>query len=131
MAETSDGGMRARLVVRSGAVALWVVLIGLGCFVPDPIVFGWRHALALGIGACALAVGLALLSGGYRWLAMPFAAAVVLAAWQDVQPWLARHQVLARSGADVIDVERHFVVGYDDVAAVRELVGAAHVGGIF
>jgi beta-N-acetylhexosaminidase len=131
MAETSDGGARTRRIVCGGAIALWLVLIGLGFFISDPIVFGWRHALALGIIACALLAARALLVRGYGWLAMLFAVAVVLAAWQDVQPWLARHQVLARGSPDVIDVERHFVVGYDDVAAVRELVGDAHVGGIF
>jgi beta-N-acetylhexosaminidase len=40
-------------------------------------------------------------------------------------------RVLARTGADVIDVERHFVVGYTDVAVVRELIRDSHVGGIF
>jgi beta-N-acetylhexosaminidase len=118
-------------MMRGVVVALWPILIGLGFFIPDPIVFGWRHALALAISAAALAIGLALLLTGHRSLPILFAAVAALAIWQDVDPWIAREQVLARDGADVVDVERHFVVGYDDVAAVRELIGKAHVGGIF
>jgi beta-N-acetylhexosaminidase len=131
MVRASAGGSWRALIVRSAAIALWLVLIGLGFFMPDPIVFGWRHALTLAITACALVVGLALLLLGHRWLPILFAAAAVLAVWQNMEPWIARQQVLARSGAEVIDVERHFVVGYDDIAAVRELIGDARVGGIF
>src|SRR5262249_57421183 len=57
--------------------------------------------------------------------------AAALALWQDAQPWFARQQVLARTGADVIDVERHYVIGYTDVAVVRELIRDSHIGGIF
>ena len=47
------------------------------------------------------------------------------------EPGIARRQVLGLTGADVIDVERHFVVGYTDVAAIRELIRDSHIGGIF
>jgi beta-N-acetylhexosaminidase len=81
---------------------------------------------------CSLpAVCIAFLFAGHRFLAVLFAAAAALALWQDAQPWFAKQQVLARTGADVIDGERHFVVGYTDVAAIRELVGDSHIGGIF
>jgi beta-N-acetylhexosaminidase len=127
---SAGGGWRAS-IVRSGAIALGLALVGLGYFIPDPIAFGWRHALALGISACALVIGLAFLLIGHRWLATLFAAAAMLAVWQDIEPWIARQRVLARRGAEVIDVERHFVVGYDDIAVVRELISDGHVGGIF
>jgi beta-N-acetylhexosaminidase len=126
-----DGGARARLIARSVAVALLPVLVGLDLLIPDPFTFAWRQSFALALAACGLAACIVLLFAGYRWLAVLFAAAAGLAVWQDVEPWIARRQVLARTGADVIDVERHFVVGYTDVAVVRELIRDSHVGGIF
>ena len=126
-----DGGARARLIARSVAVALLLVLVGLDLLIPDPFTFAWRQSFALALAACGLAACIVLLFAGYRWLAVLFAAAAGLAVWQDVEPWIARRQVLARTGADVIDVERHFVVGYTDVAVVRELIRDSHVGGIF
>ena len=126
-----DGGARAKLIVRSVAVALLLVLIGLDLLIPDPFAFAWRQSFALALAAGGLAACIAFLFAGYRWLAVLFAAAAGFALWQDAQPWIARQQVRARTGTDVIDVERHFVVGYTNVAAVRELIRDSHIGGIF
>jgi beta-N-acetylhexosaminidase len=125
------GGAWLKVLVRSVAIVLLLVLLGLDVLIPDPFTFAWRQSLALALAACGLAACIASLFAGYRWLAVLFAAAAGLAGWQDVAPWIARQQVLARTGADVVDVERHFVVGYTDVAVVRELIRDAHVGGIF
>ena len=124
-----DGGASTRLIARSAAVALLLVLVGLDLLIPDPFTFAWRQSFALALAACGLAACIVLLFAGYRWLAVLFAAAAGLAVWQDVEPWIARQQVLARTGADIIDVERHFVVGYTDVAVVRELIRDSHTGG--
>lgn len=67
----------------------------------------------------------------YRFIAVLFAAGALLALWQGAQDRIARWEVLGRDTPAVIDVARHFVVGYDDIAAVSELVRDAHVGGVF
>ncbi|WP_158304379.1 glycoside hydrolase family 3 N-terminal domain-containing protein [Beijerinckia indica] len=60
-----------------------------------------------------------------------FAVVGMLAVWQAARPWIDRHYVLANREPETVDVERHFVVGYDNIATIRELVRDAHIGGIF
>ena len=136
MAHSSSGANPARstrlvVLLRSLAVAAALILIGLDLLIPEPIVFAWRQTVVAVLAALGLAAGLAMFFAGYRLIAVLFAASAVLALWQGAQDRIARWRVLGRDTPDVLDVARHFVVGYDNIAAVSELVRDAHVGGIF
>jgi beta-N-acetylhexosaminidase len=110
---------------------LALVVVGLGFLIPEPVVFAWRQAVVVVLAAFAVMACLTMAFVGYRWIAVLFAAGALLALWQGAQDWIARWEVLGRDTPDVVDVARHFVVGYDDVVAVSELVRNAHIGGIF
>ena len=87
---SGDAGARAGSIVRSAAIGLWLVLIALDFFIPDPITFAWRQVFALALTAGGLAACIAFLFAGHRVLAVLFAAAAALALWQDAQPWFAK-----------------------------------------
>ena len=53
-AGASGDRARAGLIVRSAAIASWLVLIALGFFVSDPITFAWRQYFALALAAAGL-----------------------------------------------------------------------------
>jgi beta-N-acetylhexosaminidase len=112
-------------------IALAVALAGLGLLIPDPIVFPWRATVTATLTTVAGIAGTTVLAAGRRWTAALLALSAMVAIWQGTRPWAARAEVLARAGADDIDVARHFVVGYSDPAVARELVRDGHVGGIF
>jgi beta-N-acetylhexosaminidase len=113
------------------AVALALVVLALGFLIPEPIVFSWRQAAVVALAAFAMAASLTMVLVGYRWIAVLFAAGALVALWQGAQDRIARWEVLGRDTPDVVDIARHFVVGYDDIAAVSELARGAHIGGIF
>lgn len=126
-----SGGARSKTLMRSAVVALALVLIGLDFLLGESIFFTWRLTAVAALVAAALAVCVTLVLARWRWTAALFALAAALGLWQGAQPWLAERNVLARNGADIAGIERHFVVGYDDIAAVREQIRDGHVGGIF
>ena len=103
---------------------------GLGLLIADPVAYPWRRLLSAALVGAAI-IGLVSSLKRHRRTAMIFAASALLVVWEDAQPWLARRAVLAHTGSRDADVERHFIVGYTNVAEARELVRDAHVGGIF
>ncbi len=107
------------------------VISGLAMLIPDPILYPWRAPLTVALAVGAALAALAFLFVGYRRLALLLTASFVLAAWQGTAAWRARRDVLGYRAADALQVERHFVVGYRDLAVVRELVRDGHVGGVF
>jgi len=127
----SAGGVRSEVLVRSAIFTLALGFIALGFLIPEPFVFPWRSVAIATLTATALAVCVVLTLSRYRWWATLFVLAAAFALWQGEQPWMAKKAVLARNGADLAGIERHFVVGYDDLATVREMVRDGHVGGIF
>jgi beta-N-acetylhexosaminidase len=122
---------RSSLLLRSFAVALALIVIGLGLLISEPIIFAWRLAIVAALAAFGAAACLTMVFAGYRWIGALFAAGALLALWQGAQSRIAKWEVLRRDAANVADVERHFVVGYDDIVAIRALVHDTHVGGIF
>lgn len=108
-----------------------LALGGLDLLVGDSMIYPWGAALevvvfALGAIACAC-----LLVTRRPLFAAVFAAIALGAIWQIVTPWIDRHQVLAESRPQMLEVGRHFVVGYDDLATVRQLAREGLIGGIF
>ena len=131
-AEPRDGASaRWSVLLRSSVAALAIVVLALGFLIPEPIFFAWRQAIVAGLVAFAAAACLTTILMGQRWIAVLLAAGALLALWQGAQDRIARWEVLSRNSPEAIDVARHFVVGYDDLAAVSELIRDAHVGGIF
>jgi beta-N-acetylhexosaminidase len=109
-------------------VASAIVLVLLGFVIPDPIVFPWRLAFSAGLAVTAVIIAMALLLVRCRWTALLLACCALYPLWQDAGPWIARRKVLAHAN---IEIGRHFIVGYSDVATARDLVGRAYVGGVF
>ncbi|MGI3899645.1 MAG: glycoside hydrolase family 3 N-terminal domain-containing protein [Janthinobacterium lividum] len=103
------------------AMALATALVG------DSLVFPFRGRVAAAI------VGVALLLAILRRKRLSSTVLVVLAAgaiWQWGSPALDRHSVWGDL-ADARVAGRHFVVGYTDVAEVRDLSRAGLIGGVF
>ncbi len=125
------GDARSAILMRSAGVALALVLIGLGFLIPEPIVFAWRHTFSLALVASGLTACIVWLLAGHGQVATLFAAGAAFALWQDAKPWIDQREVLGRSGSDIVEIGRHFVVGYEDGAEIRELVRTGRVGGIF
>jgi beta-N-acetylhexosaminidase len=119
------------IVVRISIGLLALLFAGLAFLISDSIVYPWGGALCAGLALCAVIIGLICVFAGHRWTAGLFTIISLAAAWQVAAPWIDRQKVLARTQAADISVERHFVVGYDDIATVRQLVRDAHIGGIF
>jgi beta-N-acetylhexosaminidase len=113
------------------AVALALIVLGLDLLIPEPIVFTWRPAVVAALATFGVMAAMIALFAGRRWIAVLFAAGALLALWQGGQDRIARWRVLGRNTPDGVDVARHFVVGYGDLAVVSELVRNARVGGIF
>ena len=109
------------------------LLIAIAAVIPDPVVFPFRHALVQALVAAGLFAGVASFAKRRFWQAALFASCSALAMWQAAQPGIDRRSVLARTDADAFNIERHFVVGYDDLAAAEELelVRSGQIGGVF
>jgi beta-N-acetylhexosaminidase len=129
--DANDRPYARSLLLRSFALGLGLIVIGLGLLIPEPILSAWRLTIVAALTVFGAAACLAMVFAGYRRIAGLFAAGALLALWQGGQPWIAKWEVLRRDAPDVADIERHFVVGYDDTAAIRALVRDTHVGGIF
>jgi beta-N-acetylhexosaminidase len=125
------GDARSAILMRRAGVASALVLIGLGLLIPEPIVFAWRHTFSLALVASGLTACIVWLLAGHGQVATLFAAGAAFALWQDAKPWIDQREVLGRSGSDIVEIGRHFVVGYEDGAEIRELVRTGRVGGIF
>jgi beta-N-acetylhexosaminidase len=113
------------------AVALALIVFGADFLIPEPIVFAWRPAVVAALAAFAVTAGLIALFSSHRWIAALFAAGALFALWQGGQDRIAKWRVLGRDSPGAAEVARHFVVGYDDLAAISELVRNARVGGLF
>ena len=114
--------------VRAVATATAVLLVvAAAALVADPLTFPVRGPLA----ACTilLAGALALLVRR-RWTSLALASAAAWVAWTWSAPWRDARAVWADLPA-ARAVGRHFVVGYTDVAEVRDLSRAGLVGGVF
>jgi beta-N-acetylhexosaminidase len=119
------------IAVRISIGLLALLFAGLAFLISDSIVYPWGGTLGAALALCALIVGLICAFAGHRWTAGLFTIISLAAIWQVATPWIDGQAVLARTQAADISVERHFVVGYDDIATVRQLVRDAHIGGIF
>jgi beta-N-acetylhexosaminidase len=123
---------RSAVVVRSVGVVLGLMLIGLGFLIPESFVFAWRQTFALALVASGLAACIVSLLAGYGVLATLFAAGAAFALWQDAKPFIDQRDVLGRTGPEIAEIGRHFVVGYEGGSDnIRELVRTGRVGGIF
>jgi beta-N-acetylhexosaminidase len=113
------------------AVTLALLLAALGLLSGDSMIYPWGTALGVVVIPCAALVGTFLLLARAHRSALLFAAAALGAIWQLAAPRIDEHQVLARTGPEAIDLGRHFVVGYDDLPTIQQLVRRGLVGGIF
>jgi beta-N-acetylhexosaminidase len=128
---TQRSPLARTLVVQGGGIGLACLIAGLAVLIQDPILYPWRKPLTLALAVVPAMAALLFLFVGYRRLALLLAASFVLSGWQGTAAWRARRDVLGYRAADAVQVERHFVVGYRDLAVVRELVRNGHVGGVF
>jgi beta-N-acetylhexosaminidase len=123
---------RSAVVLRSIGVAFGLMLIGLDLLIPEPVVFAWRHTFSLALVASGLAACIVSLLAGYSVVATLFATGAAFALWQDAKPFIDQREVLGRTGPEVAEIGRHFVVGYEGGGDnIRELVRTGRVGGIF
>jgi len=108
-----------------------LLLAALDVLLSDSFLYPWNRAL--GIAALLSAVTLsALLARARRALAAGLFAVLAFGAmWQIASPWMARRSVLAHTDAESPAIERHFIVGYRDIASARDVVREGHVGGLF
>jgi beta-N-acetylhexosaminidase len=120
-----------KILARIAVLVLAFLLAGLDFLIDDSIIYPWRGAAVAVLVASGLIASIIAFRKGWRWTAALFAVVVAGALWQGAQPWIAKNAVLARKSPDAISVERHFVIGYDDIATARQLVRDAHIGGIF
>jgi beta-N-acetylhexosaminidase len=120
-----------KILARIAVFALAFLLAGLDFLIADSIIYPWRGAAVAGLVASGLIASIIAFRRRWHWTAALFVAVVAGALWQGAQPWIAKNAVLARKSPDAISVERHFVIGYDNIATARQLVRDAHVGGIF
>lgn len=119
------------ILARIAALVLALLLTGLDFLIADSIIYPWRGALVAALVALGLIAGIIAWRKGQRWTAALFAAVVAGALWQGAQPWIDKVDVLTRKSPEVSNIERHFIVGYDDIATARQLVRDGHIGGIF
>jgi beta-N-acetylhexosaminidase len=119
------------LAARAATIIAALVLAGLDLIVPDSLIHPYNRALGIGVLCCAILLSALLVRARHRWSAVVFAGLGLGAAWQLVSPSLDRRVVLARTDARARDIERHFVVGYEDLATAQELVRDARIGGLF
>ena len=123
---------RSAVVLRSVGVALGLMLIGLGLLIPEPFVFAWRQTFSLALVASGLAACIVSMLAGYSVLATLFATGAAFALWQDARPFIDQRDVLGRTGPEIAEIGRHFIVGYEGGGAnIRELVRTGSIGGIF
>jgi beta-N-acetylhexosaminidase len=128
---SGTGDARSAVLARSAGIALALVLIGLDLVIAEPLAFAWRHSFATALAAFGLAGCVVfVLSGSYA-VGVLFAAGASFAVWQGAKPWIDQQQVLGHDGRDIVEVGRHFVVGYENGETIRELVRTGRVGGIF
>jgi beta-N-acetylhexosaminidase len=120
-----------KIFARIAIIALAPLLAGLDFLIEDSIIYPWRSAWVAALVALGLVAGVIAFRKGWRWTAAFFVVIAAAAVWQGAQPWIAENDVLARKSPEAIRIERHFVIGYDDIATARQLVRDAHVGGIF
>jgi beta-N-acetylhexosaminidase len=113
-------------------VIVWVLLLGgLDSLVADSIIYPWSAALGIAIISLATITGGILVRAGRRRTVVLFAAVALGAMWQLASPWIDKQEVLAHTGPKLIDVQRHFVIGYDDIATVQQLARDGRIGGVF
>ena len=122
--------LRPGSVTISGVV-LAAVVAGLGLLVGDPMVFPMRAIVVTILVAVAVLASVLALVSRRGLTAALLAVAAGFVAWQEVGPYLDRAAVLNRTDAAALGVERHFVVGFRDQEAARELALGARVGGLF
>jgi beta-N-acetylhexosaminidase len=122
---------RFAVLLRSLGVALGLVLMGLDLLIPEPFIFAWRQTFSLALVASGLAACIVSLLVGYGLVATLFATGAAFAVWQDAKPWIDQREVLGRTGPEVAEIGRHFIVGYEGGANIRELVRTGRIGGIF
>jgi beta-N-acetylhexosaminidase len=130
MGSISD--VRFGILLRSVGVGLGLLPIGLDLLIPEPFVFAWRQTFSLALMASGLAACIVSLLAGHGVLTTLFAAGAVFALWQDAKPLIDQREVLGRSGPEIAEIGRHFIVGYEGGSAnIKELVQTGRVGGIF
>jgi beta-N-acetylhexosaminidase len=118
-------------IVRSAGAALALVLTGLDFRTPEPMILAWRHSFGFALAAFGLAACVVFfLSGSYPVAAL-LAAGASVAVWQDANPLIDQRQVFGHNRPDIVEIGRHFVVGYENVETIRELVRTGGIGGIF
>jgi beta-N-acetylhexosaminidase len=119
------------LAARLSTAAALLLLGVLDLCLPDSLLYPWNHGLAVAVIGAALLGGALELRARRHAMALLFAGLAAGALWQITYPLLDRHAVLGRTDAVSRDIERHFVVGYRDIATAQELVRDAGIGGVF